>query len=104
VCSAKTCPSRLATGCRRTVQSQTQNSVSDPSLARLDLDAQAIRLEQWGGHRDLLVGDSMFVLHRARLADLAVKYRLPTMHGARENVEAGGLMSYGVSISDLHAH
>ena len=50
----------------------------------------------------LVVGDSMFVLHRIRLADLAAKYRLPSMHGARENVEAGGLMSYGASVSDLH--
>jgi putative ABC transport system substrate-binding protein len=37
----------------------------------------------------------MFVVHRARLADLSVKHRLPSMHGVRELVEAGGLMSYG---------
>ena len=37
----------------------------------------------------LLVSDSMFVLHRARLADLAAQHRLPAMYGARENVEAG---------------
>jgi ABC-type uncharacterized transport system substrate-binding protein len=43
----------------------------------------------------LVVADSMFIVHRARLADLAVKNRLPSMHGVRENVEAGGLMSYG---------
>ena len=28
--------------------------------------------------------------------------RLPTMHGQRENVEAGGLMSYGANFPDLH--
>jgi putative ABC transport system substrate-binding protein len=43
----------------------------------------------------LVVAESLFVVHRARLADLAVRTRLPTMHGLRENVEAGGLMSYG---------
>jgi putative ABC transport system substrate-binding protein len=43
----------------------------------------------------LVVADSTFIVHRARLADLAVKARLPSMHGVRENVEAGGLMSYG---------
>ena len=37
----------------------------------------------------------------ARLAELALKYRLPTMFGARENVEAGGLMSYGADRNDL---
>ena len=46
----------------------------------------------------LIVSDGMFVLHRARLTDLAAKNRLPSMHGVREMVEAGGLMSYGPSI------
>ena len=45
----------------------------------------------------LIVSDSLFVLHRARLADLAAMNRLPSMHGIMENVEAGGLMSYGPS-------
>ena len=32
--------------------------------------------------------------HARRIADLSVKGRLPTMHGFREAVEAGGLMAY----------
>jgi putative ABC transport system substrate-binding protein len=43
----------------------------------------------------LVVADSLFLVHRARLADLTAKHRLPSMHGLREMVEAGGLMSYG---------
>ena len=43
----------------------------------------------------VVVADSMFIVHRARLANFAARGRLPTMHGVRENVEAGGLMSYG---------
>jgi putative ABC transport system substrate-binding protein len=35
------------------------------------------------------------------MADLAVKNRLPAIYPRREFVEDGGLMSYGVSISDL---
>lgn len=46
----------------------------------------------------LVVPDSMFVLHRVPLADLTTKNRLPSMHGVRENVEAGGLMSYGPNV------
>jgi hypothetical protein len=42
----------------------------------------------------------VFVYQRARLADLAAKNRLPSMHGNRENVEARGLMSYGPSNLD----
>ncbi len=45
----------------------------------------------------LVVADGMFVLHRTRLAELAARNRLPSVHGNRENVEAGGLMSYGPS-------
>jgi ABC-type uncharacterized transport system substrate-binding protein len=47
----------------------------------------------------LVVADSLFNLHRARLADLAARNRLPSMYGFREFVEAGGLMSYGPSVS-----
>ena len=48
----------------------------------------------------LVVADSMFILHRTRLADLAAEGRLPSL-GYRELVEAGGLMSYGPSLPDL---
>jgi putative ABC transport system substrate-binding protein len=49
----------------------------------------------------LVAADSLFNLHRTRIADLATRRRLPTMFGIRENVEAGGLMSYGPSLPDL---
>jgi len=39
--------------------------------------------------------------HRREIGDLAVKNRLPVIYGRREPVEAGGLMSYGVSVDDL---
>jgi ABC-type uncharacterized transport system substrate-binding protein len=49
----------------------------------------------------VVMADTMFVLHRRRLADLAATSRLPAAYGWREHVEAGGLMSYGPSLSDL---
>jgi putative tryptophan/tyrosine transport system substrate-binding protein len=48
----------------------------------------------------LVISDPSFGIHGARLADLAARYRLPSMHGVREMVEAGGLMNYGPSIPD----
>ena len=39
--------------------------------------------------------------HRIRVNTLALAARLPTMHGLREYVEAGGLMSYGPNLPDL---
>ena len=48
----------------------------------------------------LIMTDSMFWLHRRRLAELEGKYRLPTLHGLREHVEAGSLMAYGPDLAD----
>jgi putative tryptophan/tyrosine transport system substrate-binding protein len=45
--------------------------------------------------------EALTVSHRARLAELALKHRLPGMFGTRDNVEAGGLMSYGPDLNDL---
>src|SRR5215831_924895 len=49
----------------------------------------------------LVLGDSLFFEHRRRLAELAATSRLPTMYNVREFVEAGGLISYAVSLPDL---
>ena len=46
----------------------------------------------------LVSATSTFLAHRATLAELAVKARLPTMHSFRESVEAGGLMAYAVNM------
>jgi len=56
------------------------------------------------GRVDALIGlpDTMFVVHRKRLAELGATHRLPTMYGAREHPEAGSLMSYGPDVSDMH--
>ena len=39
---------------------------------------------------------------RAQLATLAAYYRLAAIYSFRESAEAGGLMSYGTSITDAH--
>jgi putative tryptophan/tyrosine transport system substrate-binding protein len=39
--------------------------------------------------------------HRTQVVDLAAKSRLPAMYWATEFVEAGGLMTYSVSFTDL---
>jgi putative ABC transport system substrate-binding protein len=46
--------------------------------------------------------EAFMLLHRARIAALAAKSRLPAMYGARECVEAGGLMAYGIHIPDSY--
>jgi putative ABC transport system substrate-binding protein len=48
----------------------------------------------------LVPTDAMFLTERKRIALFAMAARLPTMFGSRENVEDGGLMSYGVDVRD----
>jgi putative ABC transport system substrate-binding protein len=50
----------------------------------------------------LVVDDSVFTTQRARIADLALKNRLPTMYGHRDMVQAGGLMTFGPDYGDLY--
>jgi putative ABC transport system substrate-binding protein len=45
--------------------------------------------------------DPFITSNRVRINILALGARLPTMHGFREYVEAGGLMSYGANPPDL---
>ena len=45
--------------------------------------------------------DPLFTSNRLRINTLALGARLPTMHGTREQVDAGGLISYGTNITDL---
>jgi len=45
--------------------------------------------------------DPLVFTNRIRINTLALAARLPTMHGLREYVEAGGLMSYGANFPDL---
>jgi ABC-type uncharacterized transport system substrate-binding protein len=49
----------------------------------------------------LLLGSPVLNSQRTKLAELAVKSRLPAIYNFLEFVEAGGLMTYGVSRNDL---
>ena len=49
----------------------------------------------------LVLASAIFISQRSQLADLAVKNRIPAVYQASEYVEAGGLMTYGASITDL---
>jgi ABC-type uncharacterized transport system substrate-binding protein len=55
------------------------------------------------GRADALyvINDPLVNTNRVRIITLALSTRLPTMHGYREHVEAGGLISYGPNYPDL---
>ena len=48
-----------------------------------------------------LVPDPRYNANRTQVTDLAVKSRLPVIYFRRVDVEAGGLMSYGVNFTDF---
>jgi putative ABC transport system substrate-binding protein len=48
-----------------------------------------------------VVADPLVFTQKARINTLAIAARLPTIHAAREYVEAGGMMSYGPNFEAL---
>jgi putative ABC transport system substrate-binding protein len=49
----------------------------------------------------ITVEDPLTADHRTRVAEFTTRQQLPSLHGIREFVTAGGLISYGPSIADL---
>jgi len=73
--------------------------VAAQTVEDLDRAFDTMTRERVGGV--LVPGSALTVSHRTRLADLGLKHRLPSMYSVRENVEAGGLMSYAPDLIDL---
>jgi len=57
------------------------------------------------GGADILysVGDPVILMERVRVAEFALKHRLPSLFGWSEFVDAGGLMAYGPNTFALYA-
>jgi ABC-type uncharacterized transport system substrate-binding protein len=50
----------------------------------------------------IVVGDPVTFTHRKRVADLALKNRIATMHGQIQFAEAGAMMVYGPNDADMY--
>jgi ABC-type uncharacterized transport system substrate-binding protein len=50
----------------------------------------------------LITGGPIMTRNSRRIAELAVKLRLPSMYQTRQFVEDGGLMAYGTNFADLY--
>jgi ABC-type uncharacterized transport system substrate-binding protein len=48
-----------------------------------------------------VAGGALFAARRIQLAVLAARYAVPAIYSLRENVDAGGLMSYGTNYADM---
>jgi putative ABC transport system substrate-binding protein len=70
------------------------------ATTNLDIDAAFASLVQKRCNALLVAPQILFITRRVQLVTLAARHALPTMFNQREYVEAGGLMSYGASITD----
>ena len=70
-------------------------------LSAEDIDAAFRGAVKGRADAVLALGNPALNAHRTRVADLAVKSRLPVMYYAAEFVDAGGLMFYGVDFAHL---
>ena len=67
-----------------------------------DFDAAFAKLVQERADALLIAGDALFTGQRVRLVGLAAHHALPAVYVISEFVAAGGLMSYGASITDAY--
>ena len=65
-----------------------------------EIDAAFVSLLQKRADALLVSPDPLFDSRRVQLVTLATHHRLPTIYSFRENVEIGGLMSYGSSATE----
>jgi putative ABC transport system substrate-binding protein len=59
-------------------------------------------LTQQGAGALLVAVDSLFTNQREKIVSLANANKIPTVYGRREFAEAGGLISYGASVTDQY--
>jgi putative ABC transport system substrate-binding protein len=65
-----------------------------------DFETAFLSLARLGASGLVISSDSFFFSRSAQLARLAIRYAVPTIFGFREFVTAGGLMSYGGSLTE----
>ena len=65
-----------------------------------EIDAAFATFDQRGTDALLVANDPFFESSRDQIVALAARYRLPAIYSGHQYAEAGGLMSYGASVTD----
>jgi putative ABC transport system substrate-binding protein len=76
--------------------------ITEPVRSSDDFAPAVRAMVEQGASAIVVVGAAIFFEHPQQLADLMVKARLPGIFFRREQVEAGGLMSYGTNFPDMY--
>jgi putative tryptophan/tyrosine transport system substrate-binding protein len=66
-----------------------------------NLDSTLAALAKNDAHGLVVTSDGVYVAHGKLLAESAIKHRLPGIFAFREQVQAGGLLSYAAKVEDL---
>jgi putative tryptophan/tyrosine transport system substrate-binding protein len=72
-----------------------------PAASPADLDGAFAAMVQERADGLIVFPSPMLFSQYPRIVTFAADYRLPAMYVAREGVELGGLVSYGVNLPDL---
>src|SRR5829696_2350614 len=111
----------LLAGARASAQPTRRRAFHAPALPAVEAAARALQVEvhfvQVRGIEDfdaafaqmsaeqvgafLALVTPAYFIHRARLAELALRHRLPSVFGWREYPKVGGLISYGPNLLDM---
>jgi putative tryptophan/tyrosine transport system substrate-binding protein len=67
-----------------------------------DLDTVLAKLIELRASALVISGDAFFSSHSTKLATLTANHAVPAVYQHRDFADAGGLMSYGSSITDTH--
>jgi putative ABC transport system substrate-binding protein len=73
-----------------------------PVSVEEDFQGGFAKMTQEGVDGCMVLSSPLMISRRELLAELALRHRLPSMFGAKENVLAGGLMSYAPDALDLN--
>ena len=74
------------------------------AAAPSDLEPAFAALAQRGANALVVSPDPFLDSHRETLVSLTARYAVPAIFQWREFVQAGGLVSYGSSLTDAHRH
>jgi putative ABC transport system substrate-binding protein len=66
-----------------------------------DLEDAFASAKAWDANALIVLSNPLNLAYRARIADVAAKYGLPTIYLYRAHVDAGGLISYGPDLPDM---
>jgi putative tryptophan/tyrosine transport system substrate-binding protein len=83
-------------------QSIGQRTVVLKVATEADFDAAFATLDRERAGALLVTGDALFLSRGSKLIALAARYAIPTIYSESLIVQAGGLMSYGASITDAY--